>query len=394
MDFNDLISSGQKDTLINDGERRLAVVRLLTTLFLNDHGNMIASERALHEDVLSSLIDESGVMIRAEVAERFAAVKRPPLKVVHKLIRDEIAIAAPLLRHSPALSDAELIAVTHQATIDHRLAIAQRPEIACEIVYALIAREEPAVLLAVARNAGARIDSDAMARLTDLSAQDNELTDAMIRRDEDNAASLGRLFWTADSDLRHQILDSNISQSNVPSDEMNSLKYAPIRVSGLIERREALQGLAALLTSQRLNEFQIFLAQMLGISRRLAMRITSDPGGEPFAIACKAAAFPGNAFTTLLLLYNPQVSQSVQRVYALSDLYEELSSDVCWTFMEMWNHQDRTELTGSDLDLKPAIHEPVADRKGAPRVSTAPEPTQVQAPTLPQPKRAVFGRRT
>lgn len=404
MDLDDLIAIGQNaepsqqddkssehgNGQKNSAERRLAVVRLLTTLFLNDSGNMIASERTLHEEVLSSMIDESGVMIRAEVAQRFAAIPRPPLSVVRKLIRDEIAIAGPLLHHSPALRDAELIAVAHQATIDHRLAIAQRPEISAEIVYTLIAREEPTILLAVARNLNAKIDSETMTRMTVLSQNDNELADALIRRDDDNVVSLSRIFWTADADLRNQILDRDV----IIPENMNSLKYAPIRVSGLIERREALEGLATLLTSQRLTAFQKFLAQMLGISHRLAMRITSDSGGEPFAVACKAADFPGNAFTTLLLLYNPRVSQSVQRVYALSDLYENMSQDLCWNFMEMWNQQDRSDVGSQNLDLKPAIHEQVTERGGTTRVTQPAAATvPVPAPANSQPKRAVFGRR-
>ncbi len=373
-----------------DGDRRLTVIRVLTDLFINDHGKMMAKERALHDEVLSGMISEAGVTIRTEVAERLAAIARPPQKVLYMLIRDEIGVARTLLHHSPALGDGDLIAAIHDTDLEHRLAIAERGEISGPVVAALTNSEEPEVLLAVARNLGATIEKEALAHITACARNNQDLATVLVRREPTTSKSWGNLFWTADEGLRRQIL----KRTNPPTKIEGKLEFAPIRISGFVERREALEGLAALLTTHRQADFQLFLSQMLGISHRLAIRISSDSGGEPFAIACKAANFPGSAFTTLLLLYNPAVSQSVQRVYALSELYETISEPLSWHLLEMWNTQDLSEPAGAELKLRPGIHEPVSARTGATRVISNPETIpQVQIPAaLPQ-KRAEFGRR-
>jgi len=370
-----------------EANRRFTVIRVLTDLFLNDNGRMSANERNLHEEVLYATLSEAGPSARREIAERFAASNRPPQKVLRFLLRDEIDIARNLLLHSPAISDTELVSIAQETTLEHRLAIAQRGRISSSVVDALIATDEPCILLAVARNHGAEIGEESLHRLTAWSRHDSELAAALVSRDGNDSGTLCNLFWDAESELRGSIIArTGKSESN------GALAHAPIRVSGQTERREAMKGLAALLTSQRQAQFQIFLAQMLGISSRLAARITADSSGEPFAIACKAAGFPGNAFTTLLLLYNPEVSQSIKRVYALSTLYEDLNPMAAWNFLEEWHARDQHDWSQAEAELRPAIHEQIAARAATIRPQTTAKPAPVPIPTITPPKRAVFGR--
>jgi hypothetical protein len=65
----------------------------------------------------------------------------------------------------------------------------------------------------------------------------------------------------------------------------------------------------------------------LGVSHRLARRIVEDELGEPIVAAAKAMRLPADVLQRILLFMNPRVGQSVDRVYELAALYNEIDSE-------------------------------------------------------------------
>ncbi len=93
----------------------------------------------------------------------------------------------------------------------------------------------------------------------------------------------------------------------------------------------------------RFQEFTTLLQQSLGTSRALTGRIIADPLGEPFAVSAKAMAIPTDAFQRILMFLNPSISHSVDRVYELSDLFEELPLPAALQMVAIWRAADRME---------------------------------------------------
>ena len=67
------------------------------------------------------------------------------------------------------------------------------------------------------------------------------------------------------------------------------------------------------------------LERALGISYQQARRIVEDEMGEPIVVAAKAMSLPADVLQRILLFMNPRVGQSVDRVYELAALYNEIS---------------------------------------------------------------------
>jgi hypothetical protein len=67
------------------------------------------------------------------------------------------------------------------------------------------------------------------------------------------------------------------------------------------------------------------IARAINIDIRMAMRIVDDATGEPLLIAARLVGMPENVLQRVLLFLNPMVGRSVQRVFDLSALYEQLS---------------------------------------------------------------------
>lgn len=93
----------------------------------------------------------------------------------------------------------------------------------------------------------------------------------------------------------------------------------------------------------RFQEFTTLLQQSLGTSRAMTGRIIADPLGEPFAVSAKAMAMPADAFQRILMFLNPSISHSVDRVYELSDLFEELPLAAALQMVAIWRAADRME---------------------------------------------------
>ena len=102
----------------------------------------------------------------------------------------------------------------------------------------------------------------------------------------------------------------------------------------------------------RFQEFTTLLQQSLGTSRAITARIIADPLGEPFAVSAKSMAIPTDAFQRILMFLNPSISHSADRVYELSDLFEELPLPASLQMVAIWRAADR-------LEARKASHRPL-----------------------------------
>jgi uncharacterized protein (DUF2336 family) len=135
---------------------------------------------------------------------------------------------------------------------------------------------------------------------------------------------LVELFFAASADERRLIL-TNLDVVAEPA----ARRPAPAS-SEVVHRLEN----AAL--QRNASEFSRTLERALGIARALAERITRDPSGEPIVVAAKALGMKAAVFQRILLFLNPAVGQSVQRVYDLARLYDEITPASAERMLAIW----------------------------------------------------------
>src|SRR5258707_5094072 len=83
--------------------------------------------------------------------------------------------------------------------------------------------------------------------------------------------------------------------------------------------------------------------RMLMISREQARRLIEDSSGEPVVVMAVALGMPAAVLQRILLCLNPIISQSVQRVYELALLYEEIKPDAPLRLVAIWESSYRAE---------------------------------------------------
>lgn len=140
--------------------------------------------------------------------------------------------------------------------------------------------------------------------------------------------SLSERFFAGDADERRAIL-AELAISPAPAAERPDQ-------AGEIGRALEIAVLAG-----RPSEFIRQLESALGLPRVIAQRIVNDVSGEPLIVIAKALAMPIDALQRILLFVNPAVGQSVQRVYALSALYVEVSPVAALRLVASWRESAR-----------------------------------------------------
>jgi hypothetical protein len=78
------------------------------------------------------------------------------------------------------------------------------------------------------------------------------------------------------------------------------------------------------------------LERILDLSTEQSRRIVEDRSGEPIVVAAKAMAMPAEILQRILLFLNPAIGHSVQRVYDLAHLYDEITSQAAQHLLAIW----------------------------------------------------------
>jgi hypothetical protein len=135
---------------------------------------------------------------------------------------------------------------------------------------------------------------------------------------------LTNLFFSAPPDERRLILvNLDVAASKA------ARRVMPV-ASELIRRLQS----AAL--NRNRGEFSRVLERALGVDRDLAEKITADEHGEPIVVAARAIGMKLEVLQRILLFLNPVIGQSAQRIYKLSQLFEELSAESAEFMLTIW----------------------------------------------------------
>jgi len=84
------------------------------------------------------------------------------------------------------------------------------------------------------------------------------------------------------------------------------------------------------------QEFTRLLGRALGVAASLAVRIVQDASGEPIVVAAKALGMKAAVLHRILLVLNPAIGQSVERVFSLALLYDEISEAAAARVVTRW----------------------------------------------------------
>jgi uncharacterized protein (DUF2336 family) len=297
---------------------RPTLVRVLTDLYVQQAVHTLEEEQHYTELVLR-LIEGVDLATRAIVARKLASYPAAPQKVVERLARDMPEVAEPILRLSPRLSSVELLSMIAEFGPRYAAAIAERQP-------ARDALESPR------EDSPAPPQSEAAPVEAGAPAQVPTPSDPGPPEGEPR---IGDLFFAATRAQRRLIL---VKLAEIAPGEDMALATAP----------EAIRRLEAAALERRPDAFVHALEDALGISEELARRIVLDPSGEPLMVALRTLGMRSAVVARILLFLDPRIGQSVERVFDLAGLYDQLAPHAAMRLMTSLRELgiDRRRTTG------------------------------------------------
>jgi hypothetical protein len=284
----------------NGVDIRPTLVRVLTDLYVQKPLHTSEEEQHYTELVLR-LIEAVDISTRAIVARKLANYAGAPIKVVRRLARDVPEVAEPVLINSPCLSGLDLLEIINEFGPNYALMIARRTARGANSSGTAAANGTiPDTLRPAKTIRGNGVSA---------SAPEDNLPPPAAETD----IRLGELFLVTTREERRVIL-SNLSGGPTQSP-------APTWVVGAAD---VIRRLEAHAMGHHPEAFTMELAGALGFSGEIARRVVGDSSGEPLLVALKALDMPSHVLLRVLLFLNPAVGHSVDRVFDLVRLYDQM----------------------------------------------------------------------
>ncbi len=139
-------------------------------------------ERRLAQEIFAVLVRDTAVIVREALAEHLKHAPDLPNGIAMTLARDVDSVALPILRHSEAFSDAELLSLVQEAAPRRLNAIARRNQLSAAVCEAVIDTGQSEAVAHLVGNEGAEIAEGDLERVLRDFAEEPAVGDQLARR--------------------------------------------------------------------------------------------------------------------------------------------------------------------------------------------------------------------
>lgn len=337
-------------------EGRARLYEDVWNLFETDGDALSDNERGIMTDILRRLSHDVEMTVRRRLAEKLAADDNAPPELAAMLANDQIEVAYPILMDCRALRDADLVEIVRHRTLQHQLATAMRADISVEVSDALARHGGEDVVVALLENSTAQISEVLLEHLVAESERVDRYQKPLLRRPDLPKPLAKRMYAWVSAALRQYILDNyKFDQAALDETMLNAMNEAVRANNGEEEPRDPSERLVErlynagqlnagfVMKSLRQGEVSLFeyaLARLCGLRVELMRRLIYEPGGEAFAIACRALDMDRQVFLTMYDLTRA-ARGSLTRSHSeerqrLHDLYHDISFESAIAVVRRW----------------------------------------------------------
>ena len=297
--------------------KRRELLRGVTDLFFAGEHN--ASELTLFDGVMCDLAAEMEEAVRAELAGRLADVSAPPARLVRTLAADTLEVAEPILQRSPALREADLLALARNRGQAHLKVISSRPDLTEAISDVIVERGDDATLGALLENGRAPLSRRSSEAVVDRANDNADLHAAVVARQDLPPDLLNEMYFVVEAQLRQKITERNAALDPAALEAALEVgrKQMANRDGALppdydeaeahvraLNRRGAITPttLASFLRAGERTRFLLALSEMSEVDFHTVRRVVDRRDMDALAIICRAADFDRALFLTFAVL--------------------------------------------------------------------------------------------
>jgi uncharacterized protein (DUF2336 family) len=298
------------------GTSREEIYLAVASLYRIQGTGLNQRERALMHEILRRLTRDVEMAIRIALAERLADDTTAPHDLILLLADDAIEVARPLLLRSPLLSDEDVLKLITDAGHAHHEAAANRPHIGEPITDLLANSTAEPVLVALVRNATAKISSLAYETLVEKSKSIASLQEPLTRRPDLPPVLATRMCeWVSDALKTYIVRNYAIAPekltlamteaSQVLKSEPATPRTPPAESAQKLIEKLAIAGqlkagfLLRVLHQGQLDLFDLALARLVNLPLGEVRAKFYDGGPRAVALACRGVGIDRCVFNTV-----------------------------------------------------------------------------------------------
>ena len=286
--------------------------------------------------------------VRRDLAQRLAIRQDVPRELIVTFANDQIDVAYPILLGSAQLSDADLVAVTRDKATAHPDRHPPCANMSATVVSeALVATDNVDVIDSLLRNPAAKLSDATMTNLVAMSRNKAPLRRPLLQRpDLDQALAWQMYEWVGEA-LKGFIADKfpeGIDQ--IDQEIYKSTQGAISRAQSLpttpqkTDRAANVVTLVQSLRDQDLENFESQFAKLARIDPLTMPMIVYNPGGEPFAVACKACNSSTRDFEEICRLLTNVLSEGrdddIPDIPSIRGYYDQLDAGAARKIVSEW----------------------------------------------------------
>jgi uncharacterized protein (DUF2336 family) len=190
-------------------ERRVLMLQRVLHLFLSSAARLNETQICVFDDVLVRLIGHIEASSLVQLSSTLSASSPAPQQAIRRLAcHKDIAVAAPVLHRSQALSDAVLAEIANHLGRQHLLAISCRRTLDEALTDILLKRGDADVCRALAKNAGAKFSEAGYAAIVAAAEPSKDIAESLVLRPDLPPAMLRELLSKATDAVRLALLKS------------------------------------------------------------------------------------------------------------------------------------------------------------------------------------------
>jgi len=358
-----LIAVAKEDS----SDKRRDLLREITDVFMASPDRYSGSEMQHFDVIMSRVTQNVETALRRELADKLADVPNAPHGLITQLANDEFSVAEPILQRSSGLSEADLVEVIRKRSQDHLHAISTRKDVSETVSRELVSRGNKEVLVSLAKNKSAAIDTDTMQELVEHARTVPDLQAPMTGRYDLAPQLLTQMYFFVSSALKREILkrsemlDPSVIDQAIKSNRKKILSAATIDVRHEVEeaqkfindkaRAHAINEnlLKELVDTKRATEFLLAFSHYTGIDPATTTRIFQDRSWESLSIACRAAGLERSTFAKVIFGLQRQ-SDDQSKALRILDLYLKIPQEAAERVMRFWRvrAQSAANVSGAD----------------------------------------------
>jgi uncharacterized protein (DUF2336 family) len=347
--FDDLDAALQSGS----SEKRVAMLRQVTDLFLNEANRLNEEQIDVFDGVLGQLIKKIETRTLAEISQRLAQVANAPIDLTLNLARhNEIGIARPILTNSSRLTTTDLVEIARTRSQDHLLAISERTQIEMAVTDVLLDRGNRAVVHSVAGNSGAQFSESGFAALLKAAETDDKLAEKTGSRLDLPIDILRQLLLRATEAVRSRLLlrtppefQEELRQalskaaravdqeSSKPRDYQAASAFVKLlREKGELDERTLLE----FARSRKYEETVVTLSLLSSAPLEIVKPLMNSPMDNGLLIPCKVADCKWETVSAILASKLPPGSAPKPGHEALRTEFAKLSKSNAQRLLRFW----------------------------------------------------------